>query len=93
MKFSIRNVSDSTITGLRIVSIPADLIDITLPNKIPAGKSAQGILHLKKGALNKKFESSFTIELNDRSKTRFTIPVKRNLQTPGQASTTKPAGS
>lgn len=93
MKFTIRNVSDETITGIKIVRMPSDLIELTLPDKIEAGKTAEATLRLKKSAIDKKFESSFTIELNDRAKTRFTIPIKRNLQAPGQVSVAKPAGS
>jgi hypothetical protein len=82
MKFTISNVSDKPL-DLSMVAVPTELLTLTLPKSVPAGKSAEGMIKLKPDALKKEFEKSVTIELGDGKATRFTIPVKRALRVPG----------
>ena len=81
MRFNIKNVSDQDLS-LKLVAGPAELMEIKLPETIPAGKSVRGTVILKKSALNENFEKSFTFEVNDEQMSRFTIPVKREIRSP-----------
>jgi hypothetical protein len=83
MKFNITNVSEQDMT-VTLVSAPEGIFDLELPDKVEAGKTAQGILKLRPEAIETSFEKSFTIELNDGNNSRFTIPVKRTRRTPGE---------
>ena len=83
MKFNITNMSDEDLK-VALISKPEGMFDLTLPNKVEAGKSAQGTLKLRPEAVETSFEKSFTIELSDSKSTRFTVPVKRKVQNPGQ---------
>jgi hypothetical protein len=82
MKFTITNVSDSSY-DLSLAAVPSQLLTVTLPKSVPAGKSAEGSIKLLPGALKKEFEKSITIQLSDGKSSRFTIPVKRALRLPG----------
>jgi hypothetical protein len=79
MTFNITNVSDRDLNP-SLVTFPKDLFEVILPKEIKAGENARGVLKLKKAGLNEEFKKSFTFELNDEKKTRFTIPVLRNLR-------------
>lgn len=80
MKFSIVNVSDADL-DLSMIASADDIFEITLPKKIKAGETAEGLLKIKPGKLTDEFQKSFTISVNDKSNSRFTIPVKRTIQT------------
>lgn len=81
MTFKIENVSDEDLKPT-IVDIPSDLFEVKLPDKLKAGKTEEGVLKLKDSALDQNFDKTFTIELNDQAKTRFSIPVRRSLRLP-----------
>lgn len=77
--FTITNVSDQKL-DIEMISFSKDYFEVKLPSSIEAGGSAEGTLKLKKDNLEKSFEKSFTIELNDEKTSRFTIPVKRTVR-------------
>jgi hypothetical protein len=81
MRFMINNISDQQVS-IELMSGISDLFDVTLPDKIAAGETAEGMLRLNEAALEQSFESSFTLQLSDSSLTRLTVPVKRTVQTP-----------
>jgi len=87
MKFAIVNVSDKNL-GLTLVNCPDKLLSIELPSELPAGGSIEALAKLTPGAVKTSFETSFTIQLSDDAKTRFTIPVKRTIKSPGQTAAT-----
>lgn len=76
--FTITNVSDTDI-DLTVVSNCSGYFELDLPDKIASGESAKCKLKVYPEYLDQKFEKSFTIELGDVSKSRFTIPVQRRL--------------
>lgn len=78
-KFKITNVSDKPLKPT-LVSTHPDFFDIKLPKEIKPGQTGEGLLTLTQNGIDKSFEKSFTIELNDEKTTRFTVPVKRTLQ-------------
>lgn len=84
--FTITNVSDEKI-DISMVSFSKDFFNVKLPKSIEAGKTASCSLKLTKKAVKQNFEKSFTIETNDKDKSRFTIPVKRKLRASSQANT------
>ncbi len=81
MKFTITNVSEEELQ-LSMVYAPNGVFEIELPEAIPAGGKAQGVLKLKPESLDDSFEKSFTFELSDMAATRFTVPVKRTVRNP-----------
>jgi hypothetical protein len=83
MKFHITNVSDVDIE-LTLIDKPDGLFDIKLPKSIDAGETAQAQLTLRDDAMDASFEKSITLELDDEQASRFTIPVKRSVRTPGE---------
>lgn len=89
IKFTISNVSETNLQP-SVVYAPDDLMEVVLPKSIPAGKSAEGIVRLKKSALDKQIEKSITLQLNDEKQSRFTIPVKRQIRGAAQAAATSP---
>jgi len=88
MKFNIKNVSDQDVQ-ITLIDRPEGLFDLELPKTVAAGKTAEGTIKLHPDALKDSFAKSITIELNDQSKSRFTIPIKRTVHTPGKATTAK----
>lgn len=84
IKFTIRNVSDQELS-LKMVSGRPDLFTVTLPDKIGANESGEGVLTLTEEGIAGDFEKSFTFELSDETTTRFTVPVKRTIRQPATA--------
>lgn len=76
VQFSIKNVSDKPV-GMKIIDQPDGYWALDLPDKIGVGESVRVVLTAHDAALKSKYEKSFTIELDDEAKTRFTVPVKR----------------
>ena len=79
MKFSISNVSDEAL-ALELISGSNDLFKVSVPEQVAAGRTVEGVVELNKKALEQSYETSFTLQLNDASSTRFTVPVKRTVQ-------------
>ncbi len=89
MKFTINNVSEEDLT-LKLVSVPHSVLaEINLPEMIEAGKSAEGEIVITEEMISKGFEKSFTFELSDQAKTRFTVPVKRTVKSPSASASTE----
>ena len=82
IKFVIENVSDEDIK-LALIDYPPDILKIELPDKIKPGKKKYGKVKLIDPDAYQSFEKSFTLELNDLKKTRYTIPVKRDSRVLG----------
>ena len=77
ISFTIQHrTNDNLKTSLK--SYPDELFQIEVPNEIGAGKTAEGTLILKSVDSIDKIQKSFTIELNDKNKTRLTIPIVKN---------------
>ena len=79
MTFTITNVSPDDIE-IRLVDQPSEYFDVDLPTTIAPQSSAEGSLRLKDVAMAGSFTKSFTIELNDEKRTRFTVPVKHDAR-------------
>lgn len=75
LKVRVINVSDTEL-GLSLIETPEGSFTVALPDKIPAGGSAEAIVRLADSA-PPSFEKSFTFQLNDAQTSRFTVPVKR----------------
>jgi hypothetical protein len=92
MEFAITNVSENDLT-IELVDMPVGMFELRLPEKIKAGKTEKGRLQIQENFVSEEFEKSITIQLDDPSKSRYTIPVKRVIRIPGespQTSSTKP---
>ena len=76
MKFNFTNVSERDL-NVTLIDRPEGLFDLELPDKVEAGKTASGVLKLQADAVEKSFEKSITIQVDDEQSTRFTIPIKR----------------
>jgi len=86
--FEIQNVSDRTL-DLKLIAAASEYFDVDLPSSIAPGATAAAKLTLKGDMTEKSFDKSFTLELNDDSTSRFTIPVKRTVRKPNQPSKTR----
>lgn len=62
---------------LSMVSQPRGVFQATLPDVIKAGETAEGMVVVDKKYSGQEFEKSFTFEINDPGRTRYSIPVKR----------------
>jgi hypothetical protein len=82
IKFTIHNVSTQPLTPTLIYS-PSDFIEVTLPKQIGAGKTAEGTVKIRKEHLDKPFIKSFTLQMDDEKKSRFTVPVTRSQRSEG----------
>lgn len=80
MNFTVENVSDRDLT-LSIIAVPRELVEMKLPGVIKAGKSVQGTLKIKKGKEMTEFQKAFTFEVNDNTRSRFTVPITRQIRT------------
>jgi len=89
-EFTISNISEEKL-DVEMITFSKELFDVELPESIGPGKTIKAVVKLKKDATDKSFEKSFTIELSDQYKSRFTVPVKRIVRnsTGKQASTRK----
>lgn len=84
IRFTLQNVSDQDLSLSMVASRP-DLFAVTLPTKVKAGQSAEGVLKLTADGKAKDFEKSFTFEVSDNVTSRYTVPVKRTLRTTPEA--------
>lgn len=91
MKFTLTNVSEEDLPVTMIADMPG-IATIDLPSEIKAGQSARGMIVLNPDVLEDEFEKSFTFEVGNETKTRFTVPVKRSIKKPSTASTTPASG-
>ena len=77
--FTIRNVCDTEVS-VTIVGEPPGYFQLDIPETIASGEKAECLLTVNPEYLgDNSFEKSITLELDDASKTRFTIPVVRRL--------------
>jgi len=79
MRFELHNVSDQKLE-ITLVSWPDEFFEVKLPKSIKPGSTGKGEVKLRKDVLLSSFEKSFTLEVNDESKTHFTVPVKRTVR-------------
>lgn len=79
IQFEIKNVSNENLK-IDIIYSSDDYFEIKLPKEIKKGKTVAAEIIIALEKLDISFEKSFTIELNDKKKTRFTIPVVREVK-------------
>jgi len=90
LDFTIQNVTDAEF-DLKVVDTRPDMFKVTLAKKIKAGAAEKGRIVVLDEYLKKEFEKSITIELGDKTVSRFTIPVKRTIRIPDANQTAPPA--
>jgi len=89
--FSLTNVSDKEITITPVAGIE-DIGTLTLPKKVDAGETVQAEVVLRPEALAKELVRSFTFQVNDETKSRYTVPIRRRLKDPRVGEITAPGG-
>jgi hypothetical protein len=73
---TLKNVSNEALTP-RIVVFPDELVTIDPPEvPIAAGGKADLIVHVKSDLKQKHYLKSFTFEMSDGAKTRYTVPIR-----------------
>ncbi len=92
MNFTITNVSEGDVS-LALVAGLVDIGTVELPETIKAGQSARGQIVLNADVLEDDFEKSFTFEVGEETKTRFTVPVKRSVKNPSASAKTETKSS
>ncbi len=74
-RLTVRNVSDSPVK-MKTVSLPYGFVEVDAPkDEIKPGKSKEIKIKVAEAFTGTEFQKSFTVELNDSAKTRFTVPV------------------
>lgn len=81
-EFTITNVSEEAL-DISMIAIANDFFSVKLPDQIKPGETISGKIKIDDDYLAKSFNKSFTIELSDQQKSRFTVPIKRTIRTPG----------
>jgi hypothetical protein len=89
--FNISNISKEDL-NISLVYMPEGYFEITLPDKVEAGKSAEATVKVIGDYIDQEFEKSVTFELSDTNKTRFTVPIRRIIRSP-QTPATHTTGS
>ena len=82
VEFDITNVSDEPL-NVDLVSLKDEYFSVDLPDEIAPGETASAELILTDYGTKISFEKSFTFQLSDNAGSRFTVPVKRTMRTPG----------
>lgn len=77
--FTITN-SGASEYQLTVVDSTAKSFDVVLPKSIKAGQKVEGQVIVHKSAVPTSFEESFTFEINDDGRTRFSVPIWRQYQ-------------
>ena len=75
-QFTLENVSDTDYT-FTVLDTTGREFDVEMPTKVKVGEKITGKVTVHENAIESDFEQSFTIELNDKAKTRYTLPVRR----------------
>jgi len=75
MSVRITNVTDSPIS-MKLIDRPEGLLKITLPETIAAESSAEATVELVGPADPAGLQKSFTLQLDDAQRSRYTVPVK-----------------
>jgi hypothetical protein len=70
---------DYTVT---LVDKAVDFFEAKLPQVIRAGETAEGMVLVHRDPVKKEFERSLTFEINDASRTRYSLPVHRLFEKP-----------
>jgi hypothetical protein len=79
-KTGIKNVSHKEIK-LKIIDSPTGYLEVRLSSEnIKPSKEIELVAKLNSKLKEDSFNKSITLELNDKNKTRFTIPVKRDAK-------------
>jgi len=78
-KFHLVNKSDKDYE-ITMIDDANKAFDIKLPKKIKAGETIEGMITVHKDMLDKEFNSSFTIQINDDFQTRVSLPIRRILR-------------
>ena len=81
-EFVITNVSEEPL-DISMIAFAQDYFSVKLPDKVKPGETVSGIIKINDDYLAKSFNKSFTIELSDPQSSRFTVPIKRTIRTPG----------
>jgi hypothetical protein len=79
MSFTLANRSEKALHPT-MVSFPTDYFTVTLPKVVESGKSAIASIKLTPKAIADEFEKSLTFQVDDSAKTRFTVPIKRQVR-------------
>ncbi|MCK4573141.1 MAG: DUF1573 domain-containing protein [candidate division Zixibacteria bacterium] len=78
MRFKVKNDSDARISITRISPAPVEC-EVELPESVGGNSEATGAVKVRPEFIDKEFECSITVELDDKEKTRITVPIRRKL--------------
>lgn len=78
--FLIENRGEADLK-LSLIDQPGDYFEVTLPDGIKAGETAEALVVVKPEMMTTEFEKSFTFEIDDTNRTRYSVPVTRLLST------------
>lgn len=78
-KFLIQNVYDRDF-NITLIDGMNKKFDIELPKSVKAGETVQGFIIVHEEFIKEDFQQSFTFELDDDFRSRFSVPVKREYR-------------
>jgi hypothetical protein len=65
---------------IQVVDHADEVFEVKVPELVPAGDSAKIKVQVLPEWLDREFEYSVTIQIDDSAKTRYTLPVRRMLR-------------
>jgi hypothetical protein len=77
----IDNVSDLTLKPA-LIAAPDEFVEVDLPELIEGNQSAFATITVRKDKLGTAFKKSFTFQLDNEQKSRFTVPLVREISYP-----------
>ena len=77
--FEFRNVTANPLHPV-LIAAPDSLLEVLLPEIVPAHATAQGRILLTFAGIDTSFQKSITVAFDDEELTRFTIPVTRVIR-------------
>lgn len=78
LEIEITNTSDEDL-DLQLISFPLKECEVKIPKSLRAGEKNKIKIDLKKEYIDKEFNRSITLFVNDTNKTKITIPIKRKI--------------
>ncbi|UCD64089.1 MAG: DUF1573 domain-containing protein [Candidatus Zixiibacteriota bacterium] len=84
--FLIENVGDRAVV-LRVIDQPSATFQVTLPDKIEPGQTAEGVVTVAKESAGIEFNRSFSFDIVENPRIRYTVPVRRILPAPQEPAT------
>jgi hypothetical protein len=73
---TVKNISREPLS-VKLIDYPSELVTVEVPAEpVPAGGKADILVSVRKDLVKQNFLKSFTVEMSDADKSRYTIPIR-----------------